>query len=80
MEKLTYEEFDEKYPERSFGERGILVVKNFNWDRDGKTKIPTDWNIELDHSCDRWVVGNLAEAEAFKLDLEAAIDFIIKNS
>ena len=37
------------------------------------------WEVYLDHSCDRWIIGSLERSEEFNRNLSEAIEFIKNN-
>lgn len=87
---MTYEEFREKYPEHVFGD--VIVERDYEYPyleelnqwgnkiQDCSRVIDKGWIIQLPHSCDEWVIGDVEAAESMVSDLREAIEFCKNNT
>ena len=57
----------------------FVKMKRTSIGKDYHEVIPLGWSIELEHSCDEWVIGGMEDAKSFLKDLERAISFIEHN-
>ncbi len=77
---MTYKEITEKYKETSFGDVGVVLTENYVRDSIGSlNQDGWEWQIELPHSCDEWVIGNATEAEIMSANLLKAVKYIEDN-
>lgn len=79
MENRIFDNYDDlwrAFPNKEFGERGIYVVMRYDWDKDLQKYIALGYEIELEHSCDEWIIGNVRKSKIFLSNLQEAIKFI----
>lgn len=74
---MKWNEFIEKYPDREVSE--YMWVKMKDREIGDNDYLPIGWEIQLEHQCDEWVIGDIREARQFRDDLNKAIKFIEDN-
>ena len=86
---MSWEDIHNKYPGKEFDDVHVILditpkdtgQKN-QWGRpilDYEIAVGGEWRIELPHSCDEWVIGDVEDAKAFRDNLIKAIKYCKKN-